>query len=152
MTIVTSSPGEDKAALEMLRRRYETARAKRGQWESLWQDAYKYALPQRQGFGSAQQPGENRMERLYDGTALDAVEQLAASLLGNLMPPWTQWFGLKPGPDLSVSQAESLAPVLEKAARTIQAHFDRSNFVVENSSVFPRPDRWWNGQPVCGRG
>ena len=136
MTIVTSSPEQDKAALEVLRRRFEAARAKRSQWESLWQDAYKYALPQRQGFGSAQQPGQNNMERLYDGTALDAVEQLAASLLGNLMPPWTQWFGLKPGPDLSGEQAESLAPVLEKAARTIQAHFDRSNFVVEIHQCF----------------
>ena len=79
MTIVTSGPGEDKAALETLRRRYDAARAKRGQWESLWQDAYKYALPQRQGFGSAQQPGENRMERLYDGTALDALDTAAVS-------------------------------------------------------------------------
>ncbi len=68
--------------------------------------------------------------------ALDAVEQLGASLLGNLMPPWTQWFGLKPGPDLTPQQAESLAPVLEKAARTIQAHFDRSNFIVEIHQCF----------------
>lgn len=119
-----------------LRRRYDAARARRGQWESLWQDAYEYALPQRQGFGTAIRPGENRMERLYDGTALDAVEQLAASLLGNLMPPWTQWFGLKPGPELSPERAEALSPVLEKAARTIQAHFDRSNFVVEIHQCF----------------
>ncbi len=126
----------DAAALLGLHRRYDSAKVRRGQWESLWRDAYEYALPQRQGFGAAIRPGENRMERLYDGTALDAVEQLAASLLGNLMPPWTQWFGLKPGPDLSPERAEALSPVLEKAARTIQAHFDRSNFVVEIHQCF----------------
>jgi hypothetical protein len=126
----------DSIAMEVLRRRYESARARRTPWESLWQDAYQYALPQRQGFGGAIRPGETRMERLYDGTALDAVEQLGASLLGNLMPPWTQWFGLKPGPDLTPQQAEALAPVLEKAARTIQAHFDRSNFIVEIHQCF----------------
>ncbi len=126
----------DLIALESLRRRYDAARARRSPWESLWQDAYRYTLPQRQGFGSAIRSGETRMERLYDGTALDAVEQLGASLLGNLMPPWTQWFGLKPGPDLTPQQAESLAPVLEKAARTIQAHFDRSNFIVEIHQCF----------------
>jgi hypothetical protein len=76
------------------------------------------------------------MPMIYDGTALDAVEQLAASMLGNLMPPWTQWFGLKPGPDLTPAQAEALAPVLEKAARTLQAHFDRSNFMVEIHQCF----------------
>ncbi|MGZ9109349.1 MAG: portal protein [Micavibrio sp.] len=126
----------DAAALETLRRRYDSAKARRSQWESLWQDAYEYALPQRQGFGGGSREGDSRMDRLYDGTALDAVEQLGASLLGNLMPPWTQWFGLKPGPDLTPAESESLAPVLEKAARTIQAHFDRSNFIVEIHQCF----------------
>lgn len=123
-------------ALETLRRRYDAAKVRRAHWESLWQDAYEYALPQRQSFGGSIREGDNRMDRLYDGTALDAVEQLGASLLGNLMPPWTQWFGLKPGPDLTAAEAESLAPVLEKAARTIQAHLDRSNFIVEIHQCF----------------
>ncbi|MBI2234341.1 MAG: head-tail connector protein [Micavibrio aeruginosavorus] len=139
MSIIAIDDGRDAdtaLALEGLYRRYEAAKARRGEWESLWRDAYEYALPQRQGFGAAVRSGENRMERLYDGTALDAVEQLAASLLGNLMPPWTQWFGLKPGPDTPPDRAEALAPVLEKAARTIQAHFDRSNFVVEIHQCF----------------
>lgn len=127
---------DDTARLDNLRRRYDAAKTRRSHWESLWQDAYEYALPQRQGFGGGIREGESRMERLYDGTALDAVEQLGASLLGNLMPPWTQWFGLKPGPDLTPAEAESLSPVLEKAARTLQAHFDRSNFVVEIHQCF----------------
>lgn len=111
--------------------RFGQAMARRRSWESLWQDAYEFALPQRNGFDGNLTPGARRMDRLYDATALDAVEGLAASLLGNLTPPWTQWFGLKPGPDLSPAEAESLAPVLEKAGKTIQAHFDRSNFIVE---------------------
>ncbi len=32
---------------------------------------------------------------------------------------------------MSVSEAQNLAPILEKAAKTIQDHFDRSNFAVE---------------------
>lgn len=134
--MTVDSPGVDDGTVRRLRRRYESARARRGQWENLWRDAYDYALPQRQGFGAGIRPGETRMEKLYDGTALDSVEQLAASLLGNLMPPWTQWFGLKPGPDLTPAQAEALAPVLEKAARTIQAQLDRSNFMVEIHQCF----------------
>lgn len=114
-----------------LLRRYEQAKARRQSWESLWQDCYDYALPQRGGFTSVNTPGNRRSEKLFDGTALDAVDQLAASLLGNLTPPWTQWFGFKPGPDLTPAEAEALAPVLEKAAKIIQAHFDRSNFSVE---------------------
>ncbi len=112
-------------------RRYRIAQGRRRNWESLWQEAYEYALPQRNDFGGFSNPGERKGDRLFDATALDAVEMLAASLMGNLTPPWTQWFGLKPGPDLSPSEAAALAPALEQAGRTLQAHFDRSNFIVE---------------------
>lgn len=122
---------DDLAAVELLLKRYEGAKASRENWVSLWQECYDYALPQRSGFRGAQTPGQPRTNRIYDATALDAADQLAASLLGNLTPTWSQWFGLKPGPDLSPSEADALAPVLEKAAKTIQAHFDRSNFAVE---------------------
>ena len=116
-------------------RRFNEARKIRRNWESLWREAYEYALPQRNGFIGSM-PGSRQMDRIYDGTALDAVESLAASLLSSLTPPWSQWFGLKPGPDLTPSQAQALAPVLEKAGQTIQSHIDRSNFVTEIHQSF----------------
>lgn len=111
--------------------RYDSAKKRRSNWESLWQDCYEYALPQRGGFLSEPVPGTPRTKRVYDATAMDAADQLAASLLGQLTPTWSQWFGLKPGPDLAPAQAVALSPALERAAKTIQAHFDRSNFAVE---------------------
>jgi len=119
-----------------LLRRYEQAKDRRSTWENTWQECYDYALPQRGDFRTITQAGTIRTERLYDGTALDAVDQLAASLLGHLTPPWTQWFGFKPGPDLSPEDAQILSPVLEESAKIIQAHFDRSNFSVEMHQCF----------------
>ncbi|MCB1531739.1 MAG: head-tail connector protein [Alphaproteobacteria bacterium] len=121
----------DKAYIESLLMRYESAAKIRKNWEGLWQDCYDYTLPQRGGFLFEQRAGASRVDNIYDATAMDAVDQLAASMLGNLTPSWSQWFGLKPGPDLSASEAERLAPILEKAAKVIQDHFDRSNFAVE---------------------
>lgn len=112
-------------------RRYEAAKAKRSNWESHWRDAYNYALPQRNGFDGTGATGQPKHDQLYDATAMDAAEQLASSLLGNITPPWSQWFGLKPGPDMGRREAQLLAPALEQAGRTIQNHFDRSNFIVE---------------------
>lgn len=73
---------------------------------------------------------------MYDATALDAVDQLAASLLGYLAPPGTPWVGLKPGPGMAEDDAGVLAPVLENAARVLNAHFDHSNFSVEIHQAF----------------
>lgn len=134
MQTVTAPQGPKDYAY--LLRRYSQAKDRRGAWEQTWQECYDYALPQRGEFTTTLQPGKIRTDRLYDGTALDAVDQLAASLLGHLTPPWTQWFGFKPGPDLSPEEAQALAPVLEESARIIQAHFDRSNFSVEMHQCF----------------
>ncbi|MEM6781025.1 MAG: portal protein [Pseudomonadota bacterium] len=127
----TNTPNQDSTELQVILDRFELAKSRRSNWDSLWQDCYDYALPQRGNFTRSMIAGERRTENLYDGTAMDAVDQLAASLLGNLTPSWTQWFGFKPGPDLSAEESEALAPVLEDTARKIQAHLDRSNFSVE---------------------
>lgn len=131
MTQIQDKTDAGVSPVPALLARYEAARGRRDPWLKLWQECYEFALPERGGFQSVPTDGQPRFNRLYDGTALDAVDQLAASLLGNLTPTWSQWFGLKPGPDLTPEEADALAPVLEKAAKTIQAHFDRSNFAVE---------------------
>ncbi len=135
MTNLMASPAEPKDYAHLIRR-YDQAKERRSAWENTWQECYDYALPQRGDFTHASQAGRIHTDRLYDGTAMDAVDQLAASLLGHLTPPWTQWFGFKPGPDLSPEEAQALAPVLEDAAKVIQAHFDRSNFTVEMHQCF----------------
>ncbi len=119
-----------------LMRRYSQAKERRSSWETTWQDCYDHALPQRGDFRRMSMPGKIRTDRLYDGTALDAVDQLSASLLGHLTPPWTQWFGFKPGPDILPDEGQALSPILEESAKIIQAHFDRSNFCVEMHQCF----------------
>lgn len=120
-----------QARLGLILNRFEAARKKRSNWESLWEECYDYALPQRGGFTGISRPGARKTDQIYDATAMDAADQLAASLLGNLTPTWSQWFGLKPGPDLSPQEADRLSPLLEKTGKVIQDHFDRSNFAVE---------------------
>jgi len=116
--------------------RYENALNHRQNWEGHWQECYDYTLPQRGGTARTYTDGARRNLNLYDGTALDAVDQLSASLLGQLTPPWSSWFGFKAGPDLSPDEAEKLAPILEETTRIMQTHFDHSNFAVEMHQCF----------------
>lgn len=115
--------------------RFDKAKKRRTSWESLWRECYNYALPQCEDFG-LKTFGQRKTDHIFDATATDAVEQLAASLLGQLTPPWSSWFGFVPGPELSNSEAEALSPALENAARLMQSHFDRSNFAVEMHQAF----------------
>ncbi|MFN7634033.1 MAG: portal protein, partial [Acetobacteraceae bacterium] len=110
---------------EILLREGRARDARRG-LEPVWQEAYDHVLARMPGHGG---------ETLYDATAADAAEQLAASLIAELCPPWSRWFGLAParradeaGPDL--------ARPLDDAAETLQAHLDRSNFALELHQCF----------------
>jgi len=112
---------------------YQRAKDRRRTWEAHWRDCYDFALPLRnQGIENGVKTGD----KLFDGTAPDAVDQLAASLLSNLTPPWARWVGLMPGADLSDEDRDVLAPKLEKAATMLQSNFDRSNFTVEIHQCF----------------
>lgn len=127
---------EQTQALQKIISRYSAARSRRQSWESHWEECYDYALPQRSDISRFGISGGSRTKNLFDATAMDAVDQLAASLLGHLTPPWTGWFGFKAGPDLSTAEAQKIAPVLENIAKKIQSHFDRSNFSVEIHQCF----------------
>jgi hypothetical protein len=104
--------------------RYAAALDRRRPLEPLWQGCYDVALPRAIG-GPA----------LFDATAADAAEQLAASLLAELTPPWSRWFGLAPASSAEAASPEALA-ALEDAAAVLQGHFDRSNFAMEMHQAF----------------
>lgn len=117
-----AGPAEAHALLA----RHAAARERRRLLEPLWQACYDHALPAPGGAGAA---------ALFDATAADAAEQLAASLLAELTPPWSRWFGLAPArPGAEPDRAAAIA--LEDAAATLQAHFDRSNFAIEMHQAF----------------
>ena len=57
--------------------RYRRARERRSAWEGLWQECYDFALPTRDTAVRASTAGPRRWDRIFDGTAPDAVDQLA---------------------------------------------------------------------------
>lgn len=126
----------EKDTTQQILKRHADAKSRRSAWEGLWSESYAYALPQHNEFNGKATPANRGVERIFDATALDAVDQLSASLLAQLTPPWSAWFGLKPGPDLDDKQAQALSTILEKSGRMMLAHFDRSNFAVELHQCF----------------
>lgn len=119
----------EDAGAELLRGFTEAKRA-RVTWEAHWRECYDHTLPAHEAAERAV-PGSKRSNRLFDGTAADAVGQLAASLLAQLTPPWSRWFRLSPGPDVSAEDRAAIAEALERAGEVLQSHFDRSNFAME---------------------
>jgi hypothetical protein len=122
-----AAPGLDPEALLA---RHGRALARRRPWEATWKECYDLALPGR---------ATDATPTLYDGTAADAAEQLAASLLAELTPPWTRWFGFTPGRGTANGKADPAgkeAAMLEHAAEALHGELARSNFTVEMHQCF----------------
>lgn len=114
--------------------RWQKAVERRQNWEPHWQECYNYAFPQRENVSTQQyydNYGGKQNLHLFDGTAPDAVDQLASSLLSELTPPWAKWFGLRPGPELSAQERSQVGPILEKSTDVLLQNFEHSNFAVE---------------------
>ncbi|MFV0627155.1 MAG: portal protein [Alphaproteobacteria bacterium] len=112
--------------------RYKKAKSKKDSWEEVWQDCYFYAFPQRENVvWDIENRSVRKDNQLFDGTAPDAVDQLASSLLAELTPPWARWFGLKAGNELTATEREQVAPILEKTTEVMLQNFEHSNFAIE---------------------
>lgn len=74
--------------------RHDRLRADRGTFDSLWQDVADYIIPSRE-FTQRRGPGEKRMTKIFDTTAILACEQLAGALHGMLTSPAVRWFALR---------------------------------------------------------
>jgi hypothetical protein len=109
---------------EQILARHARATERRRPLEGTWQACYDHALP---AHGAAP---------LFDATAADAAEQLAASLLAELAPPWSRWFALAPARGLHDEAEQALAATLAEVADTLQGHLDRSNFALELHQAF----------------
>ncbi len=114
--------------ITLLYNTYKKALAERAVWEPTWQECYEYAFPQRETIFSS---STTKTNRLFDGTAPDAVDQLGAMMLSELTPPWMNWFSLSAGSELSKEERQNLEPCLEKIKDALQINFDRSNFAME---------------------
>jgi len=128
MTESTASAGE-------LLRRLGEMQAKRATWEAHWQELADHVLPRRAEIVRHGSPGEKRMGKLYDATAIQANELLAAALHGMLTSPATPWFELALN-DARLMGEAGVAAWLEESARRLHGALNASNFQTEMHELY----------------
>ena len=115
-----------------LYQRFLKIKSQRQSLENTWRECYEFALPQREGLFSGV---STQVDRLFDGTAPDCVDQLAASIFSELTPPWSKWFDLKAGIDVPKDD-EEISKSLQDIADILKNHLNQSTFSVEMHQCF----------------
>lgn len=111
--------------------RFLKLKSVRSDLEAVWRECYEFALPQRAGLfcGTSSQ-----VDRLFDGTAPDCVDQLAACIFSEMTPPWTKWFNLKAGTD--AVHDDDVNANLDTISEILNHHLNASTFCVEMHQCF----------------
>ena len=110
-----------------LLKRWQELKAEYLQYADLQQEIAERVIPHRSNITRLLSPGERQTRELFDSTAVEASENLAASLHGTLTPSTQPWLSLK----LRQEEFNELPDVknwLEDCSRRIHAALRQSNW------------------------
>jgi len=107
-------------------KRFNAANSRKALWIDVLQQAYQYALPQREEFYSNQREGQKKNEEVYDSTAINGLQRWASRMVATIMPPWRQWATAVPGSEIPDEEKEQAKVLLEQITDTLFAAFNHS--------------------------
>ena len=125
-----SAPGGMRLTPEQILKRQVAAQTKKDEFQQLYQDAYEFALPQRQLYGvwEGGATGSKKMQRVFDSTAINSTQRFANRLQSVVFPPQRKWAKLEAGSDIPVERRQQAQAVLEVYQDKMFTMLNQSNF------------------------
>ena len=114
-------------SIESIVKRFDTISANRSNWENLWQTCADYCLPQKAIVTQARSPGTQLNTQIYDSTAIQATQTLAAGLHSYMTNPTSRWFSLATR-DKKLMDSFNVKSWLKESEDTIFSYLNSSNF------------------------
>jgi len=122
---------KERLTLEEVIRRHKEAFARKDLWRSVYEEAYEYGLPQRnmyQGYYEGNVPGQGKMNRVFDSTAIDSTQKFANKIQSGLFPPYKKWCRLEAGNDIPPESRDEVQKKLDQYTDQMFTVMRQSNF------------------------
>ncbi len=125
-----NAPGGKRLTPEEIMKRQDLAQRKKDEFQQLYQDAYEFALPQRQLYGvwEGGASGMKKMARVFDSTAINSTQRFANRLQSVVFPPQRKWCKLEPGLDIPTERTSQAQAIMELYGDKMFAVLRQSNF------------------------
>jgi hypothetical protein len=119
-----------KLPVDEILKRAEKAQRSKDLFESLYRDAYEFALPQRQlyGYYDGNSQGAKKMARVFDSTAINSTQRFANRLQSGIFPPQRKWCRLEPGSDIPLDKRQQAQALLDVYMEKMFTVIKQSNF------------------------
>ena len=80
------------------------------------------------GYYESDTPGQDKMARVFDSTAIDSTQKFANKMQSGLFPPATQWCRLVPGSEIPEERQIETQQVLDSYQNKMFDVMRQSNF------------------------
>ena len=111
--------------------RIKKAEGKKELWRDIYQECYEYALPQRNlydGYYDGGTPGQRKMSKVFDSTAIHSAQRFANRIQSALFPPYRKWVRLQPGNEVPEEQQSEIQVKLDKINDKMFSVLRQTNF------------------------
>jgi len=111
--------------------RHEKALIRKEDFRNLYEEAYEFALPQRNlydGHYDGKVGGSKKMNRVFDSTAISSTQRFANRMQSGIFPPQRKWCRLEPGPDIPEERNADAQAALDVYNERLFAALKQSNF------------------------
>jgi hypothetical protein len=118
-------------SVNQIMKRFQAAKARKEQWESVYEDCYRFALPNRnlyEGYFEGKSVGQNKMADVFDSTAISSTQRFANRIQSGLFPPQNNWCRLEPGNDIPEEQRVEVQRILDVYSERMFSLIKNSNF------------------------
>ena len=112
-------------------KRHEKALIKKEDFRNLYEEAYEFALPQRNlydGHYDGKVGGTKKMNRVFDYTAINSTQRFANRMQSGIFPPQRKWCRLEPGPDIPEERKAEAQAALDIYNDRLFSTIKQSNF------------------------
>ena len=111
--------------------RHEKALSRKENFRDLYEDAYEFALPQRNlydGHWEGKVGGQKKMDRVFDSTAINSTQRFANRMQSGIFPPQRKWCRLEPGSDIPEARQAEAQLALDQYSDKLFDTLKQSNF------------------------
>ncbi len=105
-----------KMSVENVIKRASLAASKKDEWRTIYQECYEYALPQRNLYDGNYEggvPGQKKMQKVFDSTAIHSTQRFANRIQSSLFPPYRAWCRLQAGNAIPEGRRPEIQRVLD---------------------------------------
>lgn len=133
---------ESTVIVDYVKQRYEQMNAAGTDWTTMIEDVAKFVAPSKQYIRTWSNPSQDVVDgNLYDTTAIQSNDVLAAGSLAYMTPISEVWFGVKQ--PSALNDDDEAKTWYAQCAEIMREEIGRSNFYLESHEVLL--DRGWAG-------